>query len=145
MPDFSKTSLLRLRQAHPELRRLMVMAIREFNFIIADSQRGRIAQERAFATGHSKVRFGQSAHNWTPSLALDLWPAPFDPETPIEMFYKLQIEVIKPIAAQLGIPIRQGIDFNMDGNLSNDKWDDLPHIELHPWRDYAKRAELFEG
>lgn len=145
MPKFDKYSAKRLETAHPLLRKLMEEAIKQYAFIVADSQRGRIAQEKAFAQGHSKVHFGSSAHNWAPALALDLWPAPFDPNVNHEEFHILQLQIIKPLAVKMGIPIRQGIDFNMDGNLSNDKWDDLPHIELHPWREFAKKAKPYMG
>ena len=145
MHTFSEASLDRLERAHPLLQKLMNAAILEFDFLIADSQRGRKAQELAVKGGFSKVHFGNSAHNWSPALALDLYPAPFDPKTPVARFVDLQIKVIKPLAAKLGVPIRLGIDWNMNGDLTDDKWDDLPHIELHPWREFAKKAKPFEG
>jgi hypothetical protein len=46
---------------------------------------------------------------------------------------------------KLGIKIRQGVDWNRNGNLTDDSWDDLPHVELHKWRDYAKNCELYRG
>ena len=145
MPTFTTGSLVNLKKLHPLLQKLFVEAIKEYDFIISDSMRGRIAQTKAFATGHSKVKFGQSAHNWNPGLAADIYPAPFSARTPISKFETMQIKVIKPLAVRLKIPIRQGIDFNMNGNLSDDKWDDAPHVELFPWREFAKAAKLFEG
>jgi peptidoglycan L-alanyl-D-glutamate endopeptidase CwlK len=33
----------------------------------------------------------------------------------------------------------------MDGSkTTNDAWD-MPHFEMHPWRDWAKQSKLFEG
>lgn len=145
MPSFNKSSADRLKNAHPLLQQLMNAAIKEYNFIIADSQRGRRAQEAALKGGFSKVRFGQSAHNWSPALALDIYPAPYDPMTPREKFVDLQLYVIKPIAKHMVIPIRQGIDWNMNGELTDDRWVDLPHLELHPWREFAKRAKPYMG
>ncbi|MBU2051505.1 MAG: hypothetical protein KKH61_21350 [Gammaproteobacteria bacterium] len=147
MPSFSRRSLLALSQAHPMLQQLMRAAIEKFDFVVTDSARGRVEQERAFKNGYSKARFGQSAHNYAPSIALDIYPYPIDfsPENDKkfrEQLHVLQLEVIKPAAKSLGIPIRQGIDWNMNGNLTDDKWDDLPHVELHPWREFAKKSHL---
>lgn len=144
MARFDTRSLNNVAQLHPLLQKLFNEAIKEFDFIVADGRRGRIAQTRAFKTGHSKVRFGNSAHNYTPGLAADIYPAPFKNTTPISKFVTMQIKIIKPIAAKLLIPIRQGIDFNMNGNLSDDTWDDAPHVELYPWRTFAKKAKLYE-
>lgn len=143
MPTFNKSSLDRLKQSHPLLQKLLGAAILEYDFIIAGSQRNRKDQEAAYKGGFSKVHFGDSAHNWSPSIAVDIYPAPYNPKTPVKEFVKLQIEVIKPLAKKLEIPIRQGIDWNRNGNLTDDKWDDLPHIELHPWREWAKKSKLF--
>lgn len=110
--------------------------------MILDSQRDRASQERAFKNGFSKVHFGNSAHNWSPSIACDIAPYPLDWDD-ASRFTELQIKFIKPIAKRLNIPIRQGVDWNMDGNLTNDRWDDLPHVELHPWREWAKKSKPY--
>lgn len=143
MPKFSKASADRLSHAHPLLQHLMNEAIKQADFVILDSQRGRADQEKAVKAGNSKVHYGDSAHNWTPALALDIAPYPID-WNDSKRFTDLQINVILPTAKRLGIPIRQGVDFNMNGNLTDDKWDDLPHVELNPWREFAKKAEPFD-
>ncbi len=143
MPKFSAASKKRLEGAHPLLQKLMNEAIKEADFVILDSQRGRADQEKAVKGGFSKVHYGDSAHNWNPSVALDIAPYPIN-WNDAKRFTDLQIKVIKPIADRLGIPIRQGVDFNRNGNLTDDKWDDLPHIELHPWREFAKESEPFD-
>lgn len=147
MAKFDKRSLASLELSHPLLKKLHLEAIKKmpWDYIIPDSRRGEIAQTKAYMMGNSKVKFGSSAHNFTPSLANDLYPAPFSQNIPMKKFIIMQIEIIKPLAIAMGIPIRQGIDFNMNGNLSDDKWDDCPHLELHPWREFAKKAKLFRG
>lgn len=134
----------RLKQAHPLLQKLMNEARKKAVFTILDSQRGRAAQEKAFKGGFSKVHFGQSAHNWAPAIALDIAPLPID-WTDRKRFLVLIRDVIVPTAKRLGIPIRVGADFNMNGNYSDDNFQDLPHVELHKWRDFAKKAKPFEG
>lgn len=141
MPSFDASSTQHLSQAHPLLQKLMNEAIKEYLFIVMDAMRGRAAQEDAVRRGASKVHFGDSAHNYVPAVALDIAPSPLDWSNR-KAFAHLQLEIIKPIAKKLNIPIRQGIDFNMDGNLTDDNFVDLPHVELYPWRDFAKGSKL---
>lgn len=147
MTTFDKDDLERLKRLHIHLQELFIEARKEFKFGIRDTNRGRKAQQEALRTGHSKVDFGDSAHNWTPSIAADIYPLPVLFKDPgyAKQFVILQMEVIKPTAKKLQIPLRQGIDWNRDGILTNDKWDDLPHVELHPWREWAKQSQLYEG
>ena len=134
-PKFTAASRRRLSLAHPELQRLMNLSRDQIAFEIGDSQRGRKAQEKAFASGHSRAHFGQSAHNWSPAVALDIHPLPLDWNN-IPSFVALS-KVILPLAAQLRIPIRWG------GSWTSIK--DYPHYELHPWRDFAAHCKPFEG
>lgn len=123
MPKFGTRSLINLAQLHPLLQRVLNEAIKEFDFTILDAQRGRAEQERAFAQGHSKVHFGNSAHNYAPAIATDIVPW-HGGSNPIRWndaasFKVLQLAVILPIAKRLAIPIRQGIDWNGDGNIND--------------------------
>lgn len=142
---FDNRSKRNLEKLHPLLQQIFNEAINIYPFIITDSQRGKVEQEIAFRKGNSKVRFGDSAHNWKPSIAADIWPSPFNINEPVSSFVKLQLSVILPIAHKLKIPIRQGIDFNRNGVLTDDRWDDLPHIELYPWREWASKCKPFYG
>lgn len=149
MPSFGARSLHNLSGAHTLLKTLMNTAIEQYDFTIADGGRGRKEQEYAYQHGFSKVHFGDSAHNWIPWVALDIYPYPFDykPEHEKDLRNRLkvlQLEIIKPVAKKLGIPIRQGIDFNMNGILTDDHFVDLPHVELYPWRQFAKEGRLYE-
>lgn len=141
---FDKGSKLRLAQAHPLLQKLMNEAIKHTPFKVLDSQRGKEAQELAFLQGHSHVHFGNSAHNWSPALALDIVPLPLNWKD-TGAFRNLIVNFIVPIAKELKIPVRVGADFNMDGTYGNDNFVDWPHVELHPWREFAKLAKPFKG
>jgi len=144
MPKFSATSNAAKKKLLPELQIILDEAIKEIDFKILDATRGRMAQEKAVAQGHSKVHFGNSAHNYVPAVAVDLFPAPYDWNN-TQSFIKLH-EVINRIAISKGIKLRWGGDWNMDGSkTTTDNWD-KPHYELHPWRDWAaKRSKLYEG
>ena len=141
---FDAGSAKRLNQAHPLLQKLMNAARDKVEFVILDSQRGRAAQEYAFKKGHSKVHFGNSAHNWSPSVAVDIAPG----TNPAKINWNRKGDfialgkVIVPLAKQMGIPIRWLGDPNGDGSPA-DGWD-YPHWALRPWRTYAKRdCKLF--
>jgi peptidoglycan L-alanyl-D-glutamate endopeptidase CwlK len=137
MSTLDAASAARLRAAHPLLQQLFAAVAEETPIIILASQRGRADQEAAYKAGNSKARFGQSAHNWSPSVALDVAPAPLDWNNR-KAFIALS-EIVLRIAEKMGIPIRWGGDWNMDGDkTTSDAWD-LPHYELHRWRDFAAR------
>lgn len=149
---FDTASAKRLARAHPDIQRIMNEARKTVEFKVLDSQRGRDAQERAFRAGNSKAHFGQSAHNWSPAIAVDLFPAPYDWNNR-RAFVRLY-EVIgrydavsgkgTGLALAMKIPIRCGLDWNMDGVNAGDDWDG-GHYELHPWREFAKSAKPFNG
>lgn len=136
---FDAASAKRLAQAHPDIQKIMLNARAQIAFTILDSQRGRAAQERAFKAGNTKAHFGDSAHNWSPAVAVDIAPIPLN-WNDRQAFINLS-KVILPIAKQFGIPLRWGGDWNMDGSTS-DGWD-LPHYELHPWRSFAKHSKPY--
>lgn len=143
MPTFGATSMASLAKCHPNLQIIANEAIKETDFKVLDSTRGRDAQTRAYATGKSKAKFGQSAHNYVPAIAFDLFPAPYDWNNR-DSFKRLSI-IIMRIAKSHGIPLRWGGDWNMDGDKTkSDAWD-MPHFELHPWRDWAEKSHLYEG
>lgn len=141
MPAFSEVSKKRLSGAHPLIQKVMNEAIKKYDFMMLDSQRGRAAQEEAFRKGNSKAHFGQSAHNWEPSVAVDVAPYPLD-WNDRKRFIELA-GIIMPIAKGFKIPLRWGGDWNQNGILTDEKLSDLPHYELHPWRDFAKDCKLF--
>lgn len=96
------------------------------------------------ARGRSKARFGQSAHNWTPAIALDVYPKPIDWKN-TRPFSKLAKEIVLPLARDMKIPLRWGGDWDMDSKTADEKLVDMPHYELTPWRTLAKDATPFEG
>lgn len=137
MPSLDAQSAARLSDAHPLLQKLFTAVAERTAILILESQRGREAQETAFREGHSKVHFGDSAHNWSPSVALDVAPKPLD-WNDRKAFIALS-KIVLPLAKGLAVPIRWGGDWNGNGILTDQTLSDLPHYELNPWRDFAKR------
>ncbi|OJU02811.1 MAG: hypothetical protein BGN87_06355 [Rhizobiales bacterium 65-79] len=151
MAKFSAVSLARLEGAHPLLQKVMNAAIEKFNFMILQSQRDRADQEKALRKGNTHAHFGQSAHNWAPAIALDVAPYPLD-WNDRQRFIALSkvVGCFNPatgfgygIAKELMVPLRWGGDWNFNGILTDEHLSDLPHYELHPWREWAKHSRLF--
>ena len=142
--SLDKNSAARLKKAHPLLQQLFNAVAAKTPIMILDSQRGRAAQELAFRQGHTKVHFGNSAHNWSPSVALDVVPLPLDWHD-TKPFITLGKTFVIPTAKELKIPIRWGGDWDGDGDMKDQTFVDLPHYELTPWRDWAKQCKPFEG
>lgn len=132
MPKFGAASRRNLAEAHPLLQQLFNEVIKDFDCAVLDGSRGRAAQEEAFKRGHSRAHFGQSAHNYTPAIAVDVVPYPID-WTDLKRFKALG-KVVKAKAIALGIPISWG------GDWTSIK--DYPHYELNPWRKFAKDSKL---
>ena len=135
MPELTAASQRRLDGAHPLLRELFGAVAQKTAIMVLDGQRGHAAQERAFALGHSRAHFGQSAHNWSPAVALDVVPAPVD-WTDLGRFRALA-GIVKAEAAVRKIPIAWGGDWV---GLR-----DMPHYELDPWRAFAAKSKPFGG
>jgi len=144
MPALDKGSASRLAKAHPLLRQLFDEVALRADIVILDSQRGRAAQELAYRTRRSKARFGQSAHNWTPAIALDVCPKPIDWKD-TKPFVTLAKEIVLPLAMEMKIPLRWGGDWNMNGKTEDEMFVDMPHYELNPWRTFARDAKPFEA
>lgn len=116
----SKTSLARLNTCHPQLQKLFHEVAKRADFVILAGFRGKKDQEAAKKYGNSKAGWGQSKHNFSPSLAVDAMPNPLNWSN-IEAV-KDFAAIVKEVAAELGVPIRWG------GNFKN--FFDGPHYEL---------------
>lgn len=120
MPNFSQASLDKLSTCDERLQRLFNQVIRYRDCTIIDGHRGREAQEEAFKRGASKSHYGQSAHNYEPSCAVDVMPYPINWEDMNGL--RDFAGFVQGIAAMLDIDIRWG------GNFKS--FFDGPHYEL---------------
>lgn len=128
MPKFGKRSLALLQQAHPDLVRVASEAIKIYDFAVIASYRGRDEQDYLFNAGLSQLEYPHSKHNCRPSHAIDCVPYPIDWEDRERFHYMAGL--FFGIASGLGIKIRWGGDFNMNGDFRDGKFIDLPHFEL---------------
>lgn len=125
---FGQSSAERLYTCHHDLQRLLQEAIRIIDFSVLCGYRDEAAQTAAVNAGSSKVRFPDSKHNSLPSMAVDIAPYPIDWDN-IARFAHLQ-GVIRGLAHSMGIEIRLGGDWDMDGDITDQRFIDWPHIEL---------------
>jgi peptidoglycan LD-endopeptidase CwlK len=102
-------------------------AITRYDFTVLCGHRTKEEQNDAFERGASKLRWPQSKHNKTPSLAVDIAPFPID-WGDLQRFRELAA-IILDEAAKLNIKLRWGGDFNMNGK-PDDKFIDMPHFEI---------------
>lgn len=128
MPSFSKLSRERLLTCDVRLQALLNEAIKTVDFTILCGHRGEDEQEDAYRTGKSKVRWPDSKHNALPSVAVDIAPFPVDWQDTAR-FARL-VGYIEHIAHQRGIKIRWGADWDMDGATKDERFIDMPHLEL---------------
>lgn len=120
MAIFSPASLKRLQTCHPLLQDLFNEVIKHHDCSIISGYRGREEQEEAFNNGNSKAHYGQSNHNFSPSLAVDVMPYPINWDD-IKGIHKFAGFVLG-VAAEKNIPVRWG------GTFKN--FFDGPHYEL---------------
>jgi peptidoglycan L-alanyl-D-glutamate endopeptidase CwlK len=83
--------------------------------VVLCGHRGQEAQDTAFKQGASKLKWPNSKHNKTPSLAVDIAPYPVNWQD--HKAFEAQRSEVLSLASELGIRIRV---------IS---WD-LPHFEL---------------
>jgi len=74
VPNFGAKSKQNLSEAHINLQRLFTEVIKHRDCTVVVGYRGEAEQNRAFAVGNSKLKFPNSKHNQSPSLAVDVVP-----------------------------------------------------------------------
>lgn len=132
MPEFSKLSEIRLATCDPRLQSILREAIKRVDFTVLCGHRGQEEQDEAYQRGTSKLRWPQSKHNSLPSQAVDI--APWFPDVKIDWkdsaaFARLA-GYIQRIADEQGIKIRWGGDWDGDWRSLDERFVDLPHIEI---------------
>jgi peptidoglycan L-alanyl-D-glutamate endopeptidase CwlK len=119
-------------QLDPRLQ-ILVTRIRDevCDISLVSGYRDFVEQNALFEAGVSTVRWPNSKHNKKPSLAVDLQPFPM-PTYEKKLWGALGHIAGRAfaIAQEEGFSIRWGGDWDGDGDLTNQKFDDLFHIEL---------------
>lgn len=131
---FGRRSLACLGTCHPDLVRVATTAILNspVDFSVIAGQRSDAEQRRLFEAGKSQLDgvTRKSRHQARPSEAMDLAPYPIDWSDRAR--FHLMAGVILATAASFGIGLRWGGDWDGDGDLHDQSFNDLPHFELKP-------------
>ena len=128
MPKFSKKSLSKLETCDKRLQDLFLRVVKKFDCTILEGHRSKDRQNKLFDEGKSKLKYPKGKHNSLPSKAVDVAPYPID-WNDRERFTYFAGYVIG-IAYQMGLKIRWGGDWDMDTEVKDNNFDDLPHFEI---------------
>lgn len=136
MPSFSVKSKSILATCHPDIQKVMHLAITRTDFTVLYGTRTEVEQFELFKVGRKldkgawtivgKVvtnldgKIKKSKHNHSPSLAVDIAPYPIN-WNDISRFKKLAV-IVKQCADELGIKITWGGDWK--------RFIDYPHYEI---------------
>lgn len=124
----STVSWARLQTCDQRLIDLFVKVADKRDCLIIEGHRDKDKQDADFAAGHSKLQWPHGQHNAMPSKAVDAAPLPLDWNN-IAAFVDFA-RVVLEVAAELGIKIRWGGDWNMNGRTDDEKFKDLVHFEV---------------
>lgn len=135
MAKFGKKSTAKLYTLSEHFQKVLVEAIKEFDFTILEGHRNEEDQNKYFREGKSTLKYPKSNHNKLPSDAADLAPWPIDWKD-TKRFYRL-MDVMFRAANKVGAKIRSGGDWRRDGTMNNYTLKngrrplmDLPHFEF---------------
>ena len=89
-------------------------------------------QDTMFRLGFSHLRWPLGKHNQIPSLAVDMQPYPRPAKTP-KLWASLGYMAGRgeDIAKDMGLTLRWGGDWDRDGDLTDQDFDDLFHWEIY--------------
>lgn len=135
---FGIRSTENLHTCHADLQKVAKRAIGygALDFSVIEGHRSIERQRRLFAEGKTKIdgitKLGK--HNQSPSLAMDLLPYPAEVNG-VNVWQDRQrfcvlAGLIHAAAAEEGVKIRWGGDWDGDGNNADSTFHDLPHFEL---------------
>jgi peptidoglycan L-alanyl-D-glutamate endopeptidase CwlK len=137
MPSFGSRSQRRLEELHEDLQLILLTAIKHVDFSILEGHRDKDTQNEYFHAGKSKLKWPLSKHNKKPSEAADVLPYPFAQAdwSNYKRFYYLGgilIATAEMLYAEglIEHKLRFGGDWDMDDDLDDQKFNDLPHVEL---------------
>ena len=129
---FGERSLTKLHTCDNKLIAVANEALKgsPIDLTILEGHRTRERQIELFNSGMSKIdgESRLSKHQWTPSLAVDIAPYPIDWKD-INRFF-MMAGVVLSSAERLGVALRWGGDWDMDGDFKDQDFFDLPHFEL---------------
>ena len=132
MRKWGDRSLRVYRTLDPCLQRIMDRVLQEVADVsLVSGHRTPDEQNELFDRGATKVRWPDSKHNAIPSRAVDFQPYPYPANEP-KLWGALGYIAGRAmaIAKEEGVTLRWGGDWNGDGDTTDQKFDDLFHLEI---------------
>ena len=124
MPRFGKRSKKRLKGVDTRLVNILNELIKIMDVTIIEGVRSAKRQEELLKKGATKVKYSKHMDG----KAVDLAPYPIDWNDRDRFHY--MGGMIRGIAKQLNIPVRWGGDWDGDGEVKDNGFDDLVHVEI---------------
>tara|TARA_R100000152_G_scaffold19239_1_gene11403 strand:+ start:1775 stop:2170 length:396 start_codon:yes stop_codon:yes gene_type:complete len=128
MPSFGKSSKKRLATCHEDLQKVFNEVIKYVDCSVLEGHRSEERQNKLFEEGKTKVKYPKGRHNNSPSLAVDVTPYPVDWDDRERQ--TLFAGFVLGIARSMDIRLRWGGDWDMDFEVTDNRFDDFPHFEL---------------
>jgi len=130
MPKFSEKSLSKLKTCNEQIQILMLHVVTHYDCTIVDGHRNKETQDSYFADKKSKVKWPNSKHNSTPSLAVDVAPYIADKISwDTKQCYNFA-GFVMGCASMMGMNLRWGGDWDQDEDIYDQTFNDLVHFEL---------------
>jgi len=124
MYRFGKRSRERLKGVKPELVNVLNELIKIMDVTIIEGLRSQERQDELVAKAASKTKYSKHIQG----RAVDLAPYPIDWKDR-ERFHYMG-GMLRGIAQNMGVDVRWGGDWDSDGEIKDNHFDDLVHIEL---------------
>ena len=124
MPKFGRRSRSRLKGVNSGLINVLNELVKIMDVTVIEGVRSQERQDELVAQGKSKTKFGKHVEG----KAVDLAPYPID-WNDRERFHYMG-GMIRGIGQQLGVKVRWGGDWDSDGEIADNKFDDLVHVEI---------------
>ncbi|MGD1955658.1 MAG: hypothetical protein ACFBZ9_10580 [Sphingomonadales bacterium] len=131
---YGKTSEERLATCHPDLQlwARALLKVSDIDITVLAGHRNERDQMQAYYNKNTQLPWPKSKHNQQPSLAIDI--APWFPDRRVDWEFRPHFDYIagqgRVVAKALCIGLRWGGDWDRDGDLKDNGWNDLVHWEL---------------
>ena len=124
MPKFGRKSKEKLKGVDAKLVNVANELIKLMDVTVIEGLRSQERQNELVAEGKSKTKFGKHVAG----KALDLAPYPINWKDRERFHYMGGL--IRGIGHSLGVNIRWGGDWDSDGEIADNNFDDLVHVEI---------------
>jgi len=131
MNRFGRNSRKQLSTSDGRLQEIAHEVLKIKDHAVIKGHRTEREQRSAYENGHSKLDWPNGKHNKLPSIAIDVQTSPVpdgEQELREEQLYLLGLYA--GIGHMKGIPIRIGGDWDRDGEIADNSFDDFFHVEL---------------